>query len=59
MENTHFVEVPFLLVYLLLLGYIGLATYLISSMEGWDLQDGFYFVMISVLTIGFGGMRRT
>lgn len=54
LENTHFVEVPFVIVYILLLIYVIIASYLISRIEGWTIYDGFYFVMISVLTIGFG-----
>uniref|UniRef100_A0A914DT17 Fibronectin type-III domain-containing protein n=1 Tax=Acrobeloides nanus TaxID=290746 RepID=A0A914DT17_9BILA len=54
LENAHFVEVPFLLIYVILLSYIGLASYVIAYLEGWTLIDGFYFIMISVLTIGFG-----
>ncbi|VDK36099.1 unnamed protein product [Gongylonema pulchrum] len=55
LENTHFVEVPFVIVYVLLFVYVIAASYLISRIEGWTIYDGFYFVMISVLTIGFGG----
>jgi hypothetical protein len=47
--------VPFLLIYVILLSYIGLASYIIAYLEGWTLIDGFYFIMVSVLTIGFGG----
>lgn len=46
LEKTKFVEVPFLLVYLILLAYIGIASYLITYLEGWTLRDGFYFVMM-------------
>ncbi len=55
MENTQFVEVPFALIYITLLSYIAFASYLIAMLENWPVYDGFYFVMISVLTIGFGG----
>ncbi|KHJ76144.1 Ion channel, partial [Oesophagostomum dentatum] len=40
----------------LLLLYIAVASYIIAAIEGWALSDGFYFVMISVLTIGFGDL---
>ncbi|VDM47810.1 unnamed protein product [Toxocara canis] len=56
LESTKFVEVPFLLIYFSLLLYVLIATYLISSIEGWNSYDGFYFVMMSVLTIGFGDL---
>ncbi|KAI1716026.1 ion channel domain-containing protein [Ditylenchus destructor] len=56
LEKTKFVEVPFVLVYFILLTYIGSASYLIAYLEEWSLRDGFYFVMMSVLTIGFGDL---
>uniref|UniRef100_A0A915D819 Uncharacterized protein n=1 Tax=Ditylenchus dipsaci TaxID=166011 RepID=A0A915D819_9BILA len=70
LEKTKFVEVPFVLVYLILLSYIGFASYLIAYLENWTLSDGFYFVMMSlhlsptestvhffrVLTVGFGDL---
>ncbi|CAB3398799.1 unnamed protein product [Caenorhabditis bovis] len=56
LEHAQFVEVPFLLVIGVLLLYIGLSSWLISWVENWNLTDGFYFVMMSVLTIGFGDM---
>uniref|UniRef100_A0A9J2PKP5 Fibronectin type-III domain-containing protein n=1 Tax=Ascaris lumbricoides TaxID=6252 RepID=A0A9J2PKP5_ASCLU len=56
LENTKFVEVPFLLIYVSLFLYVLVATYLISSIEGWSNYDGFYFLMMSVLTIGFGDL---
>ncbi len=55
MEKTKFVEVPFFLIYAILLAYIGFASYLIARLEQWPLVDSFYFVMTTVLTIGFGG----
>ncbi|KAI6190639.1 hypothetical protein M3Y97_00140500 [Aphelenchoides bicaudatus] len=54
LENTQFVEIPFLLIYIILLSYIGASSCLIAYLEEWPTQDGFYFVMMSVLTIGFG-----
>ncbi|VDK47641.1 unnamed protein product [Anisakis simplex] len=59
LENTHFVEVPFVLIYSVLLLYVLIATYLMSRIEGWSCYDGFYFVMTSVLTIGFGDLIPT
>uniref|UniRef100_A0A915C3F3 Fibronectin type-III domain-containing protein n=2 Tax=Parascaris univalens TaxID=6257 RepID=A0A915C3F3_PARUN len=56
LESTKFVEVPFLLIYISLFLYVLVATYLISSIEGWSNYDGFYFLMMSVLTIGFGDL---
>jgi hypothetical protein len=38
LEKTKFVEVPFVLVYAILLSYIGFASYLIARLEGWSLQ---------------------
>ncbi|CAD6193635.1 unnamed protein product [Caenorhabditis auriculariae] len=40
----------------ILLAYIGFSSWIISWVEGWNATDGFYFVMMSVLTIGFGDM---
>ncbi|GMT08861.1 hypothetical protein PFISCL1PPCAC_158 [Pristionchus fissidentatus] len=54
LEAAHFVEVPFLLVYGLLLLYITFASYIVSKIENWPLADGFYYIMMSVLTVGFG-----
>ncbi|CAD5226189.1 unnamed protein product [Bursaphelenchus okinawaensis] len=54
LENTQFVEIPFVLIYIILLSYITAASYLIAHLENWSTQKGFYFVMMSVLTIGFG-----
>ncbi|KAL3069643.1 hypothetical protein niasHT_036435 [Heterodera trifolii] len=54
LEKTQFVEVPFALVYLLLLGYIIFASYIVAYMENWSIWDGIYFIIMSVLTIGFG-----
>uniref|UniRef100_A0A914HJX2 Potassium channel domain-containing protein n=1 Tax=Globodera rostochiensis TaxID=31243 RepID=A0A914HJX2_GLORO len=54
LEKTHFVEVPFALVYLLLLGYIIFSSYFVAYLEDWSVWDGFYFIIMSVLTIGFG-----
>ncbi|KAI6189249.1 TWiK family of potassium channels protein 7 [Aphelenchoides besseyi] len=56
LEDTQFVEIPFLLIYAILLGWIILTSYLIAYMEGWSLQSGFYFTMMSVLTVGFGDL---
>ncbi|WKY11928.1 hypothetical protein Q1695_003476 [Nippostrongylus brasiliensis] len=56
LEHAQFVEVPFLLIICILLAYIAFASYIISLIEGWALSDGFYFVMVSVLTIGFGDL---
>ncbi|TKR60308.1 hypothetical protein L596_027573 [Steinernema carpocapsae] len=54
LENAQFVEVPFVLIYLIFLSYVAFASYTIALCEGWETHEGFYFVMISVLTIGFG-----
>uniref|UniRef100_A0AC34FBR6 Fibronectin type-III domain-containing protein n=1 Tax=Panagrolaimus sp. ES5 TaxID=591445 RepID=A0AC34FBR6_9BILA len=56
LENTQFVEIPFLLIYTLLLSYATAASYAISWMEGWTIFDAFYFLCSSVLTIGFGDL---
>ncbi|PAV81759.1 hypothetical protein WR25_17501 [Diploscapter pachys] len=56
LEHAQFVEVPFLLVIGLLLFWIGFSSYAIAKIEGWSLTDGFYFVMMSVLTVGFGDL---
>uniref|UniRef100_A0A7I4YUY9 Fibronectin type-III domain-containing protein n=1 Tax=Haemonchus contortus TaxID=6289 RepID=A0A7I4YUY9_HAECO len=56
LEHAQFVEIPFLLIIGVLLVYIAFASYMISLIEGWQLSDGFYFMMISVLTIGFGDL---
>lgn len=56
LEHAQFVEIPFLLIIGILLLYIAFASYIISLIEGWPLSDGFYFVMVSVLTIGFGDL---
>lgn len=55
LERAHFVDVPFLLVYVILVVYIVVAAQLIAYLEGWPVWDGFYFVVMSVLTVGFGG----
>ncbi|KAK0410963.1 hypothetical protein QR680_005411 [Steinernema hermaphroditum] len=54
LENTQFVEVPFMLIYAIFLSYVAFASYTIASIEEWSTYEGFYFVMISVLTVGFG-----
>ncbi|CAI4223261.1 unnamed protein product [Auanema sp. JU1783] len=56
LEHAQFVEVPFVLVIGILLAYIALSSYIIASVENWTTSDGFYFVMMSVLTIGFGDL---
>lgn len=56
LENTQFVEIPFLLIYTLLLSYSFAASYAIAWMEGWTIFDAFYFLCSSVLTIGFGDL---
>ncbi|KAL3984910.1 Ion channel family protein [Acanthocheilonema viteae] len=56
LENAHFVEVPFIVIYILLFTYVIGASYLISWIEGWSIYDGLYFVIISMLTIGFGDL---
>lgn len=47
-------EIPFLVIYVILLSYMAFASWAIARLEGWSTQDGLYFVMMSVLTIGFG-----
>ncbi|GMR57156.1 hypothetical protein PMAYCL1PPCAC_27351, partial [Pristionchus mayeri] len=56
LEAAHFVEVPFLLVYGMLLLYITFASWIVARIEHWPLEDGFYYIMMSVLTVGFGGL---
>uniref|UniRef100_A0A0R3S014 Fibronectin type-III domain-containing protein n=1 Tax=Elaeophora elaphi TaxID=1147741 RepID=A0A0R3S014_9BILA len=56
LENAHFVEVPFVVIYALLFLYVIAASYLISWIEGWNIYDGLYFIIISMLTIGFGDL---
>ncbi|VDK67040.1 unnamed protein product [Onchocerca ochengi] len=56
LENAHFVDVPFVTIYILLFGYVITASYLISWIEGWSIYDGLYFIIISMLTIGFGDL---
>ncbi|CAG9537411.1 unnamed protein product [Cercopithifilaria johnstoni] len=56
LEDAHFVEVPFIVIYILLFAYLIASSYLISWIEGWNIFDGFYFVIISMLTIGFGDL---
>ncbi|VDO24880.1 unnamed protein product [Onchocerca flexuosa] len=56
LENAHFVDVPFVTIYILLFGYVIIASYLISWIEGWSIYDGLYFIIISMLTIGFGDL---
>jgi hypothetical protein len=48
-------QVPFTLVYLLLLAYILCSAQLVSHLEQWPFLDALYFIIMSVLTIGFGG----
>uniref|UniRef100_A0A158P7Y0 Fibronectin type III domain protein n=1 Tax=Angiostrongylus cantonensis TaxID=6313 RepID=A0A158P7Y0_ANGCA len=56
LERAQFVEIPFFLIIGIFLAYITIASHIISVIEGWPLSDGFYFVMVSVLTIGFGDL---
>ncbi|VDN51999.1 unnamed protein product [Dracunculus medinensis] len=56
LENAQFVELPFMLVYVLLLIYAIIASLIISKIEGWNIYDGFYFLMMSILTVGFGDL---
>uniref|UniRef100_A0A7E4ZRT4 Fibronectin type-III domain-containing protein n=1 Tax=Panagrellus redivivus TaxID=6233 RepID=A0A7E4ZRT4_PANRE len=56
LENTQFVEIPFLLIYALLLAYVYAASYAIAWMEDWTIYNAFYFLCSSVLTIGFGDL---
>ena len=56
LENTQFVEIPFILVYILLLTYVLIASSVISMMENWTIYDAFYFFCSSILTIGFGDL---
>ncbi|CAJ0579311.1 unnamed protein product, partial [Mesorhabditis spiculigera] len=56
LEKAHFVEIPFVLVYAILLLYIGLASWLVARIEGWTFADALYFIIMSVLTIGFGDL---
>ncbi|KAK6108268.1 Ion channel family protein [Brugia pahangi] len=56
LENAHFVEVPFVVIYILLFAYVIAASYLISWIEGWNIYDGLYFIIVSMLTIGFGDL---
>ncbi|KAE9552986.1 hypothetical protein FO519_003790 [Halicephalobus sp. NKZ332] len=59
LENTKFVEIPFILIYILLLTYVLFASYIISKMEDWSIYDSFYFLCSSILTIGFGDLVPT
>ncbi|CAK5082924.1 unnamed protein product [Meloidogyne enterolobii] len=54
LEKTHFVEVPFFLVYILLLAYIIGSAQFVAYLEDWTFFDSLYFIMMSVMTIGFG-----
>ncbi|KAE9413187.1 hypothetical protein Angca_005360, partial [Angiostrongylus cantonensis] len=56
LDRAQFVEIPFFLIIGIFLAYITIASHIISVIEGWPLSDGFYFVMVSVLTIGFGDL---
>uniref|UniRef100_A0A915NPI0 Potassium channel domain-containing protein n=1 Tax=Meloidogyne floridensis TaxID=298350 RepID=A0A915NPI0_9BILA len=56
LEKTHFVEVPFFLVYILLLAYIIGSAQFVAYLEDWAFFDSLYFIMMSVMTIGFGDL---
>uniref|UniRef100_A0AC35TU91 Fibronectin type-III domain-containing protein n=1 Tax=Rhabditophanes sp. KR3021 TaxID=114890 RepID=A0AC35TU91_9BILA len=55
-ENTIIVEVPFFFLYITLLGYISLCAYIMAGYENWTMLESYYFVIISILTIGLGDL---
>ncbi|KAF7633480.1 Ion_trans_2 domain-containing protein [Meloidogyne graminicola] len=56
LEKTHFVEVPFSIVYILLLSYILGSAKFVAYLEDWEFIDALYFIIMSVMTIGFGDL---
>lgn len=56
LDKAMFVEVPFLLVYFLLLGYVAIGACYLSHTENWGFVESYYFTLISLLTIGFGDL---
>jgi hypothetical protein len=55
LENAQIVEIPFFLVYGVLLAYLIGCAMLVQYLEEWSFHESLYFTIISVLTIGFGG----
>ncbi|RNA27512.1 T family of potassium channels 18-like [Brachionus plicatilis] len=49
-------EVPFLLAFVIIIGYILFGGFLFSNFEGWTLTESVYFVYVTLTTMGFGDL---
>lgn len=49
-------EVPMMLIFVILLCYMGLGTVIFSIWEDWGIVEGAYFCFVTLSTIGFGDL---
>lgn len=54
-DDMNSPQVPFTIIFFILISYISLGTIIFTIWENWSIIDGAYFCFVTLSTIGYGG----